>query len=151
MKKILIVFVVWLLMGCAPAPAPGIAPAPVIKATVVPTQIPDNPPVEESVLQTLITQAQTDLASRLDIKINEITLLDAQPVNWPDSSLGCPQPEMMYAQVITAGYQIMLAVNERSYAYHTDETSYVIYCPQEATFPVNPGEIQDGEPWMPVD
>lgn len=151
MKKILIVFVVWLLMGCAPAPAADIAPAPVIKATVVPTQIADNPPVEESVLQTLITQAQTDLASRLDIKINEITLLDAQPVNWSDSSLGCPQPEMMYAQVITPGYQIMLAVNERSYAYHTDETSHVIYCPQEATFPVNPGEIQDGEPWMPVD
>ena len=42
---------------------------------------------------------------------------------------------------------------ELDYIYHTDTRDTVILCMEEElpTFPVTPGEIDDGEPWMPVD
>jgi hypothetical protein len=75
------------------------------------------------------------------------------PVTWPDTSLGCPEEGMMYAQVETEGFIIWLEANERPYRYHADAIEQVVLCetPQLPGFPVTPGEIDDGEPWMPVD
>ncbi|MDA1316418.1 MAG: hypothetical protein O3B87_00160 [bacterium] len=46
-----------------------------------------------------------------------ITVLSFTPTDFPDSSLGCPQPDAMYAQVITPGYQVILAANGSEYDY----------------------------------
>ena len=75
------------------------------------------------------------------------------PVTWPDSSLGCPVEGMMYAQVETEGYIIWLEANDSPYRYHTDTDEQVVFCetPQLPGIPVTPGEIDDGEPWVPVD
>jgi hypothetical protein len=61
-----------------------------------------------------------DLAGQLDIAAEAITVRSVEAVEWPDSSLGCPGPGMMYAQVITPGYRIVLEANGQSYAYHTE-------------------------------
>jgi hypothetical protein len=52
-------------------------------------------------LQNLIEKAITDLAKRLAVPVDEITLLEAKSVIWPDASLGCPEEGMQYAQVLT--------------------------------------------------
>ncbi len=49
---------------------------------------------------------------------------------WPDTSLGCPQKGMMYAQVITPGFRVVLAVNDQDYEYHTDNARVVLCSPQ---------------------
>ena len=87
---------------------------------------------------------------------------EVTPVTGRDGSLGCPQPGMVYAQVITPGYWIVLEVNDQKYPYHTDRKDQIILCigPDKETdtqptilpvIPIKPGEIQDGIPWMPVD
>ena len=48
--------------------------------------------------------------------------------SWPDSSLGCPKPNMNYLQVITPGYRIVLEAQGRSYEYHTDTGKRVVRC-----------------------
>ena len=63
--------------------------------------------------------AVADLAARLSVNPAAITVQVVEPIEWPDASLGCPQPGMMYAQVITPGYRIVLEVNGKSYEYHT--------------------------------
>ncbi|MEV6282958.1 hypothetical protein [Kribbella sp. NPDC051770] len=63
-------------------------------------------------------QAKTDLAERLGVFVDEITLVSAEEVTWPDSSLGCPEPGMMYAQVLTSGSRIVLTAGGRTYEYH---------------------------------
>lgn len=129
MKKwIFLLAILFALAGCGPAPAPETEPAPVIDATASPIQIPVTPPVEDTVLQTFITQATEDLANRLGVDVDKITLLEARSVNWRDSSLGCPQPDMMYAQVITPGYLLLLDVDGAIYEYHADKRSTVLYC-----------------------
>ena len=75
-----------------------------------------------SSLEILIKTATEDLARRLSIPISEIVLLDAQAVTWSNSSLGCPQPGMAYAEVLTPGYLIFLNVNNKDYEYHAGKS-----------------------------
>jgi len=51
----------------------------------------------------VIANARADLARRLAIPAETITVQSVERVEWPDTSLGCPRSGMMYAQVITAG------------------------------------------------
>lgn len=68
---------------------------------------------------TPLEQAKTDLAERLSVPLDQITLVSAEEVTWPDSSLGCPEPGMMYAQVLTSGSRIILTAGGRTYEYHS--------------------------------
>ncbi len=60
------------------------------------------------------------LAEQRDIPPEEITVASWEPVDWPDTSLGCPEPGMMYAQVIVPGYLVMLEVRGEIFRVHTD-------------------------------
>ncbi len=46
-----------------------------------------------------------------------ITVVKFSATDFPDASLGCPQPDQMYAQVITPGHQVVLAANGSEYDY----------------------------------
>jgi hypothetical protein len=76
----------------------------------------------------LVTQAKTDLANRLSIAVDEIQLVEFKSVVWPDASLGCPQPGMAYAQVLTPGYLIILSAGGEDYEYHASTGTQVVHC-----------------------
>jgi hypothetical protein len=76
----------------------------------------------------LEVKAIQDLARRLNLNPNEIRLLEKEPVDWPDSSLGCPQPGFEYLTVITPGYRIHLEAGGQRYAYHTDQRDQIVLC-----------------------
>jgi hypothetical protein len=75
-----------------------------------------------------VEQAKEDLARRKGVDKGEIGLVAVEAVNWPDTSLGCPQPDMMYAQVITPGFRIVLSHADETYVYHSDHGNRVVYC-----------------------
>jgi len=72
--------------------------------------------------------AISDLAKRLRIRKSEITLASIEPTEWSDTSLGCPKPGLLYAQVITPGFRIELRTGDDQYVYHTDQEHHVILC-----------------------
>jgi hypothetical protein len=76
----------------------------------------------------LIEKAKEDLAQRLSIPTSDISLMEAKQVVWPDGSLGCPQPDMLYTQVLTPGYLIKLKYDVRDFEYHAGKDRYLIYC-----------------------
>lgn len=55
----------------------------------------------------------------------DIVLLDALPVQWQDTSLGCPQDGQTYAAAQIDGYRIVIGVGETSYVFHTDSVQLV--------------------------
>jgi len=61
------------------------------------------------------TVARSKVATQLGVDITEISVVSSQEVQFNDSSLNCPQPGMMYAQVITEGYQVVVSAKEQSY------------------------------------
>ncbi len=89
---------------------------------------PSLPTLTDSGLQNLIEKAKEDLAQRLTISANEIILLEATRVVWPDSSLGCPQEGMAYAQVLTPGYLIQLEYSGNKFEYHASKDTSITYC-----------------------
>jgi hypothetical protein len=58
------------------------------------------------------------LGSYLSRPVEEIDLVSVTPIDWPDSSLGCPRPDRSYLQVITPGHYAVLKHGEASYRVH---------------------------------
>lgn len=70
-------------------------------------------------LEPFIARAAADLAARLGVQPSDIATHAAVLVIWPDASLGCPQPDMRYAQVPTDGSVIELTYAGAFYRYHS--------------------------------
>lgn len=109
-----------LLTACAGSD-PGAAddelsrpPAPAATRPVDATEV-------DPALADTVEQAIQNLADHLDVPEADITVVSAQPVTWSDASLGCPQPGMRYAQVVTEGSRIVLRHDDRTYDYHAGE------------------------------
>jgi hypothetical protein len=95
-------------------------------------------------LQPLVDQALEDLAARLGIDAQEIQVVEAKAVVWPDASMGCPQPGMSYKQVPRDGSLIRLAAGGRVYAYHGGGTRAPFLCEQTLQPPkVTPPKLDD--------
>ena len=62
------------------------------------------------------------------IPMQDVEVVSAEQMLWPDSSLGCPMDGMMYTQAIVSGYLIELEANGNSYELHTDTGNKVILC-----------------------
>ena len=62
--------------------------------------------------------AVEDLAQRLGVDGNTIAVVRVEEVDWPDGSVGCPQPDMRYKQALVNGVFIQLAVDGQLYNYH---------------------------------
>jgi hypothetical protein len=78
----------------------------------------------------VIQAAKKELAGRLNVRQESIELAGSiEEVTWPDSSLGCPEPGMVYAQVLTPGYRFKLQSGGKLYEYHTGK-SVVKLCQQ---------------------
>ena len=87
-----------------------------------------RPPGEAGGADGAVEQAREDLACRKGADKGLITAVKIEAVDWPDTSLGCPQPDMVYAQVITPGFRIVLSCADRTYVYHSDRGNRVVYC-----------------------
>lgn len=103
---------------------------------------PANPGV-----QNLIAKAIADLAQRLSIPVDQIKLMEAREVVWPDASMGCPQPDMVYAQVPVDGLLIRLGVGKEMYLYHSGGTTDPFLC--ESTSPVIPRATPKTDEFVP--
>jgi len=129
-----------LLAACLPASPPRDASPQSPMPLPSPLEVPEQAASPE---EALTANAQADLAEQLGVSPDEIEVVSAEAVEWGDSSLGCPQEGMMYAQVLTPGYRIVLGYGGETYAYHTaaQTDSPVIYCPDDesSTAPVNGG------------
>jgi hypothetical protein len=121
-----------------PAPVAPV-PSPTAAETVATTQIPEeeivtNQPTMPSALdpglEPLLEQAKEDLAQRLSVPIDQIEVLEAELVVWPDASLGCPQPGMRYRQVPMDGALIRLQAEGQVYEYHSGGSRGLFLCEQ---------------------
>jgi hypothetical protein len=126
-----------------------------IDSSATPTTPPATPTsslLEEDILasepeaEKALTAAKADLMKRLGVAEEAILVKSVEAVQWRDSSLGCPQPGMMYAQVITPGFRIVLTVEGQTYEYHTDRSHILILCDKETGLtpvPVSPQVVEE--------
>jgi hypothetical protein len=94
------------------------------------------PPIEGSDREVdyLVGLAKAELVQRLGIGLDEIEVQRVEAVDFPDASLGVPEPGMKYGQVITPGYVIQLAADGETYTYH-GSGARVVLVPNEGEPP----------------
>ena len=105
----------------------------------------DAQSAEDRSLPRLIERAIGDLAQTTSASADEIIVVSVEEVEWSDTSLGCPAPDEMYAQMITPGYRIVLESGGAAYDYHsgTDPEGPLVQCVD--------GEPSEGEPQLDED
>ena len=100
----------------------------------VPTQwddMPKDPPLSISKSpgpQVLIERVKADLAQRLSVPASQIKAMEAKEVSWPDASIGCPQPGIVYPQTPTPGYLVVLEYAGKKFEYHASTRGAILYC-----------------------
>tara|TARA_B100000902_G_scaffold397873_1_gene462911 strand:+ start:249 stop:1121 length:873 start_codon:yes stop_codon:yes gene_type:complete len=68
-----------------------------------------------------------ELSNKLGIMPSNITVKSYKDVTFNDTSLGCPEPGKMYAQVLTPGWKIIFETKQQTYIYHSnlDGSNYI--------------------------
>lgn len=122
MKKTLLWFILLGLLtwsACTTPTPPSETPPQVKEPTETPSgasplesslESPLESPLEvpQSSKEEIAASLKQDLAAELDVAPETLNLISIEAVEWPNASLGCPQPGKMYAQVITPGWRLIL-------------------------------------------
>ncbi len=88
----------------------------------------DTPAPLDDAGRAMADLARAALARELQIAESDVQIVAAEPVEWNDSSLGCPSPGQAALQVITPGYRLVLSAQGRTYEYHTDQGKRLVRC-----------------------
>lgn len=65
-----------------------------------------------------IATARAALAQKLGVEAEALEVVEAEPVPWPDASLGCPEKGRTYIQMVTPGYRVRLRVGRSIQGVH---------------------------------
>lgn len=75
----------------------------------------------------VVELAKKDIMLKYNVLGQDIKVINIKPVDWPDTSLGNPQPGMAYAQVITPGFIIILIDRNNTYEYYTSYDRVILF------------------------
>lgn len=127
-------------VACTPAatpasPQPPMAtpdtapsPSPALPRGFTPLPLPVPMPPEVDLPDTLLQPIYADVIERSGASLDQIQVVRAEAVVWPDPSLGCPQPGMAYPQVLVEGYWVILEVDGTQYDYRGSGVGQFILC-----------------------
>ena len=97
----------WVVGGCSAA-----------SSSVQPPQVPGGSPSGNIALPTsVIEPVVADVAKLAGVPADQVTVISAEAVTFPDGSLGCPQPGMVYTQALVDGYKIIAEAGGKTYDY----------------------------------
>lgn len=69
---------------------------------------PGSPGGVEEVPDAILQPILDDAADRSGVPPEELEVVRAEAVVWPDGSLGCPEPGTMYTQALVDGYWVVV-------------------------------------------
>lgn len=78
--------------------------------------------------QAIVDLVLNDAATQLGVEPSALSITSIEPMDWPDSSLGCPEDGGVYAQVISPGYRIIVTDGAASLEYHTGPNDIIVAC-----------------------
>jgi hypothetical protein len=114
------------LVGCTATPAgspggaePSVPPSAGSSASPQPTggstdpaaSTPPGSTTPGEVPAAILEAILADASQRTGVPVEDLIIRDARLVTWPDGALGCPQPGMVYIQVLVDGYQVVVVAD----------------------------------------
>jgi len=106
--------VVWIVGGCSAA-----------SSSVQPSQSPGEQPSGSIALpQSVIDPVVAEVAKLARVPADQVTVISAEQVTFPDGSLGCPQPGMVYTQALVDGYKIVAEAGGKTYDFRGSGSTF---------------------------
>ena len=121
---------VWVVGGCsassggdkaseAPSPTSGSVQPSLTPASVQPSLVPASRPAvspgTNGLPASITDPVVAEIARLAGVPVDQVTIVSAEMVTFPDGSLGCPVPGMAYTQVLVDGYKIVAEAGGRTY------------------------------------
>jgi hypothetical protein len=104
---------------------------PTATPSVIPAPIPtgETSPVKGEVPQAILESILKEAAALAKVDRREIKIVRAESVVWGDGSLGCPEPGMMYTQMLVNGYWVVIEAAGKTYDYRVGKGGSFRLCP----------------------
>jgi hypothetical protein len=93
------------------------------------TPIEKSSPVKQNVPQGILDPILKEAAALAKVSHEQLMIVRAQSVIWGDGSLGCPEPGMMYTQMLVNGYWIVIEAAGKQYDFRVGSGGSFILCP----------------------
>jgi hypothetical protein len=120
--RIALLAAVWIVGGCTAA-APSGDPGPSNQPTVQPSAA-GGPggtgsasPGSDSLPASVLDPVLAEIARIAAVPVDQVTVVSAESVTFPDGGLGCPQPGVSYTQALVDGYKIVATAGGTTYDY----------------------------------
>lgn len=91
--------------------------------------------VQTMTLKEQIAFSRLDLATRLGVEMEAVSVSGSTPVKWRSVALGCPEPGKTYDPMLVPGVMIMLRVGKDIYRYDSLPGREPFYCPADRAEP----------------
>ena len=88
-----------------------------------------------------VDAARLAVAADTGVEVDQVVVKEAGAVQWASAALGCPEPGMNYATVITPGVLIRLEVDGKTYRYHASSEGEPFPCPEDRAEPPAAGGV----------
>lgn len=76
----------------------------------------------------LLAAILADAAGRSGLETEVLVVIQDQAVVWPDGSLGCPKPGMMYTQALVDGFHILVQAGDAVLDYRAPSRGSFVLC-----------------------
>jgi hypothetical protein len=96
-----------------------------------------TPPPGSAVPQEILDLILDEAASLAGVPREQLTIERAEAVTWGDGSLGCPEPGVMYTQMLVDGYWVVIGAGDQTFDFRGSGTSYRL-CPPGRGVPPAP-------------
>jgi hypothetical protein len=81
--------------------------------------------VPQAILESILKEA----AAQAKVDRDQLVIARTQSVVWSDGSLGCPEPGMMYTQMLVNGYWIVVEAAGKQYDFRVGSGGSFRLCP----------------------
>lgn len=114
--RITLLAAVWIVSGCSAASSSGGPDRSLTPSSIQPSLEP-APSASGSIdlPASVIEPVVAEVARLAGIPVDQVTVVSAEAVTFPDGSLGCPLPGMAYTQVLTDGYKVVAEAGGKTY------------------------------------
>jgi hypothetical protein len=118
--RITLIAALWVVGGCSAASSSNGSLTP---ASDQPTQESAGPGAVD-LPASVVDPVVAEVARLADVPVDQVTVVSAEAVTFPDGSLGCPQPGMVYTQAMVDGYKIVAEAGGKTYDYRGSGSTF---------------------------
>jgi hypothetical protein len=94
-------------------------------SSLPPSQSPSEKPSGNITLpQSVIDPVVAEVAKLAGVPADQVTVISADEVTFPDGSLGCPVPGMVYTQALVDGYKIVAEAGGKTYDFRGSSSTF---------------------------